>query len=1104
MAEFLNLFVAPPGSLLYFLVVIAISQAALFIALEQRLRGTGEHAAGHYTVASLGIVLAWFALVLGAALALVNDQPAELVLPPLERAINAAVIVLIGWSFLTAEGQGHSRQFSLGALILLVMIGLAYAYTANAWYPQALQGAVDFNATQFALAWTFVPVVLGLLGLVLLVLRFRQTPNAPLKLFFFAIIVAGYGTTTASIASENLLGDYAGTLRGTFLLAMPIYAIVVYRLIVERLSRREAIPETPTAKPMEKPALAAARPPAAPPAPPPSPMERESIHLLRAMGEMLRTTAPQDLPGNVAAATAQTLKADLVALGMIKDSNWVELVAVYDNIRQKPTEGMSLNLDEQPTIANAIERRRQRPLYADRNVEELTDLYTRLDVSQSSPVGPAYVQPLQEDGNVFALLIVTFPYTGRELRAEEDTLLAGIAPIASKLLCLSRESRAHVAETSVGTLAAASMPPGVAAAPVDLEASSQVRQEMQRSLELARDQIEQLSNLVRDLKIEMEYERNRITEILANDEETLSISQQIAALSQESTEIQRERDSLASELQEARTTLAGATARSNDDLYQTMIEALNREQRNLQAQREDLEKQLAAMREQTVDMFLVPASIQQTLTSLADEKARLAKERDAISAELQDVKSELELLGIEGGVAGLALVLGQLYEERDQLRAQINQGVPERTTITQEGTRYEERIKTLEAELVRVAADREAVSKQRDSLRQEQTVWQEQRQRLGQQIAGIQKEINNLGQQREQAVSERNRLAQERSELIKERDRLLASERALQTERDQVLARLEGDRELLEQLGADGVGALKAMIDQLTDERSDLEHDLLQAQADLDLLESKLQAYEQAAVREREVASPAAAAVDNPEVILSVAQELRTPMSSIIGYTDLLLGESVGILGALQRKFLQRVKANIERLGSLIEDLVSVIALDSGQVSLQPEAVDMIELLDDAITSASTQFREKGTTLDLDIEENIPRIQVDRDAMQQVITQLLSNAYLVSPTDGEVSITARRQTLSLKNSSGGQTEAECLYVSVKDQGGGIPEADQERVFTRLYRADNPLIQGVGDTGVGLSIAKALIEAHGGRIWVESEIGVGSNFVLAIPFTTVPE
>ena len=1104
MSDFLDLLAAPPGNILYFLVVAIISQATLLMALGQRLRGSQEHAAGRYALVLFGIVLAWLGLLVGAAIALTTEQPVELVLPPLERAINALVTVLIGWAFLTAERPSAARgwPWNLGLLVLILLLGAGYAYTQSQW--PALASQADFNTTPYGLAWTFIPAVLALFGLLLLVARIRSTPDVFLKLLFFLIVLAGYGLTLVEIANGALPGDYAGGLRATFLLAMPVLTAVVYRLVIRRLTAGPVAlpPAAPSPRPAVQPAPEAEAP--ARPRPSISPAEREAIQLLRALGEMLASTRPQDLPGHITTATAETMKADVVALGLVKDANYVDILAAYDNIQQKSLTGMPLNLDEQPTLANAIERGRQRPLLPDRNTNELEDLFTRLDIVQ---IGPAYLQPLQEEGQVFAVLVVGFPHTGRELRDSERTLLEGIAPIASKLLSLSRNASP--------TAALPAAPPPITGEPVpgqiDLETAARARQEMQRTLELAHEQIDTLSKMVRDLKIELEYERTRIAEILATDEQTLSISQQILALSQETQEIEGERDHLASELEEARTALVGATATSNDELYQTMIEALTRQQKALETQKASLEQQLATLREQTSDMFLVPASIQETLAAFNEEKSRLVAERDAIAADLDDVKSELALLGIEGGVAGLALVLGQLYEERDQLRSQLQQMAAEGHDAAPAPQVSEAQARSLEEQVARLAADREAALKQRDALRQEQAAWQEERaawqeerKRLQEQIVTLQEALSNLTLQRDQAVRTRNALAEARTTLQQERDRLLAERTALQTERDQLLARLEGDRELLEQLGADGVGALKTMIDELTAERGELERQLIQAQADMDLLEGKLQAYEQVASRSATQERLPAPLPENPEVILSIAQELRTPMSSIIGYTDLLLGESVGILGALQRKFLQRVQANIERLGSLIEDLIRVIALDTGQISLTPQPVDMIELLENAIMNATTQFREKGITLNLDIAENIPPVQADRDAMHQVVTQLLSNAYLVSPTDGEVSIMARRQAIPLTDTQGNPVEADCLYVAVQDQGGGIPEEDKARVFSRLYRADNPLIQGVGDTGVGLSIARALVEAHGGRIWVESEIGAGSRFIFAIPFTPVAE
>jgi signal transduction histidine kinase len=224
------------------------------------------------------------------------------------------------------------------------------------------------------------------------------------------------------------------------------------------------------------------------------------------------------------------------------------------------------------------------------------------------------------------------------------------------------------------------------------------------------------------------------------------------------------------------------------------------------------------------------------------------------------------------------------------------------------------------------------------------------------------------------------------------------------------------------------------------------------------------------------------------EIIASIAQELRTPMTSIAGYTDLLLGESVGILGAMQRQFLQRVKANVERMGALLNDLIGVAAIDTGRIKLEPEPIDAVEVVEEAIMSASAQFRERGITIQLDLDEDLPQIQADRDNMHQILSHLLSNASAVTPPGGEVRVGAHMNSEA----------PDFVLISITDCGGGIDPLDRQRVFNRMYRADNPLIAGLGETGVGMSIARALVEAHGGRIWVESDMGKGSTFTFIIP------
>ena len=230
---------------------------------------------------------------------------------------------------------------------------------------------------------------------------------------------------------------------------------------------------------------------------------------------------------------------------------------------------------------------------------------------------------------------------------------------------------------------------------------------------------------------------------------------------------------------------------------------------------------------------------------------------------------------------------------------------------------------------------------------------------------------------------------------------------------------------------------------------------------------------------------------EQAEVIASIAQELRQPMSSVVGYTDLLLGESVGILGSLQRKFVERVKASTERIGTLVDDMIQVTNLETGLTELKPEPADVNAIVDNAMSYTSSQVREKNITLHLDLPKEVQSIYADREALQQILIHLLQNAGAVSPNEG---------TITLKVQTRSEDEQEYVHLQVTDTGGGIPSEDIPRVFTRLYRADNVLIQGVGDTGVGLSIAKTLTEAQNGRIWVESETGVGSTFSVLLPMS----
>jgi len=272
-----------------------------------------------------------------------------------------------------------------------------------------------------------------------------------------------------------------------------------------------------------------------------------------------------------------------------------------------------------------------------------------------------------------------------------------------------------------------------------------------------------------------------------------------------------------------------------------------------------------------------------------------------------------------------------------------------------------------------------------------------------------------------------------------------------------------------------------------------LKKELQEALEQITLLKTQLVSVDQEILENSNAPEDAPSGVlseEQVEVFASIAQDLRQPMSSIVGYTDLLLGESVGILGALQRKFLERIRASTERLESLLDGFISITVHDGEQLNLKPEAVNLGNAIDKAIADTSAQMREKNIILRVDLPDEMPHIHADRDALQQILIYLLQNAGAVSPTEGEIFLRADIQD--------DETERDYVIIQVADQGGGIPKEDLPRVFSRLYRADNPLIEGVGDTGVGLSIVKTLVESHQGRIWVDSEMGKGSAFNLLLP------
>lgn len=366
----------------------------------------------------------------------------------------------------------------------------------------------------------------------------------------------------------------------------------------------------------------------------------------------------------------------------------------------------------------------------------------------------------------------------------------------------------------------------------------------------------------------------------------------------------------------------------------------------------------------------------------------------------------------------------------------------------------------------------------------------------GRKIANIEIARERAERAMQDALMRASEAERERSQAQAEVESIREQTKDVRQQADTLALTLQAKQELqarLQQLEAE-LNELRATEMFASSSGSQLEEDLRQTLKEMAHLQNQL-AEANMRILELESGSAARRPVNNQtEVIASLAQELRQPMSSIVGYTDLLLSESVGILGALQRKFIERIKASTERIDNLINDLIQITAVDSTGVNLTLEMIDLNLIIDNAMAYTSSQLREKNITLRIDLPQHLGPVHADREALQQILIHLLQNAGAATPIEGTITLRVHKQQ---------ENGQDFILIQVSDTGGGIPEHDLPRVFSRLYRADNVLIQGVGDTGVGLSLAKTLTEAQGGRIWVDSELNVGATFHVLLPVGGLP-
>ena len=217
-----------------------------------------------------------------------------------------------------------------------------------------------------------------------------------------------------------------------------------------------------------------------------------------------------------------------------------------------------------------------------------------------------------------------------------------------------------------------------------------------------------------------------------------------------------------------------------------------------------------------------------------------------------------------------------------------------------------------------------------------------------------------------------------------------------------------------------------------------------------------------------------------------VAHQLRTPLSGIKWTLSMLLNGDMGELNNDQKTFLMKSFESNARMITLVNDMLVADGIQSGRVHYGFKHIDIVDLMDNVLFEVSPQAAKRHIAIEYKSKlENLPQVYVDPETMRAVLQNLLENAIKYTIEGGKVQIDVQKGD-------------DCLIVSITDNGIGIPKDQTKDVFTKFFRARNALKQETDGSGLGLYIAKTIVEKNGGKIWFESEEGKGSTFYFSVP------
>ena len=642
-------------------------------------------------------------------------------------------------------------------------------------------------------------------------------------------------------------------------------------------------------------------------------------------------------------------------------------------------------------------------------------------------------------------MLVAMPYRQADLSPEELEWLRDIASLAGHLLAWSDDaasSRSMSEEREFADIADRSID-----AAVDQEALMAHRQEFVTSLARVYERRENIMRQIADLERQQGEQHVRILDALAAGEQSPDAAQRLNATFDEQAQLRADSEASARALLDGETVLRVLNADDDDALAQVIREYAHKEYNSLLTERDRLRRQINALL--VMGRSVASEGYATILQTLADESAQLELERDQQRRRLESIRGRMDSLGIEPESSHVTQLLIQLYAERKTFTQHLAAANQDRRSlldarqklIETDGGNNEE----LERKLKHLSADHEQLMNSREELRRDSQELRSRFEDAQAENTALQANVEALQSEAEAREDRQKEMSQQLDNHLDERDNLLKIRDQLTAKVNAMLAD-ELAREREADLSRD-VAELQSSLKRLTAQREQLALDLSDARTELSLARASLAEREADAEVDTQDHQPKA-----HELFTGMLENLRAPMSSISDYVDLLLAESIGILGAAQRQVLAMIAADIEQMAAVIGEIQKLSSVAESRIGIERGDIDLLSIVEEVIGEAEQTIADKGHMIDLALDDELPLVSADGASLKHILAQFVSNASAVSPAGSQITVSTRVGPLALVN---GADPVNAIEIWVSDKGGGIELEDMQRVFARTYRAGKP-------------------------------------------------